>query len=83
MSGNGTSSIQRFDKLKEAGFNEVQARALIEDRETNVSKEDLGFATAELKRDIKELDQRLKPLGPNLKGILKNLIQKLKHQGRT
>ena len=72
MSGNGASSIQRFDKLKEAGFNEVQARALIEDRETNVSKEDLGFATAELKKDIETIRAELKrdierTLEPNLK----------------
>ena len=71
MGGNGFSSLKNFDTLKEAGFDETQARAILEMMsQDSASKQDLEYATAELKReievnkaelkrDIKELDNKI------------------------
>ena len=88
MSGNGDSSIQRLDKFKEVGFNEAQARTLVEDQLSQASKDDLKFATieikrdietvrAELKRDIKELDTKVETIKSELKRDIKELDTKV------
>ena len=79
MGGNGFSSLKNFDTLKEAGFNESQARALLEMMsQDSASRQDLEYATAELKReieankaelkrDIKELDNKIEITKAELK----------------
>ena len=68
MSSNGTFSIQKFDKLKESGFNEQQARGLLEIiSEDSISKADLQVSTTGLKRDIKELDAKIETVRAELK----------------
>ena len=61
MGGNGFSSIRNFDALREAGFSEPQARAILEMMsQDSASKADLEYATAELKRDIETTKAELK-----------------------
>ncbi len=68
MGGNGFSSLRNFDSLKEAGFNETQARAILEMMsQDSASKQDLEYATAELKREIAEIKRDIKELELSLK----------------
>ena len=67
MGGNGFSSLKNFDTLKEAGFNENQARAILEMmNQDSASKQDLEHATADLKRDIAEIKRDIKKLEERL-----------------
>ena len=61
MAGNGLSSIKNLDTLTEAGFNEKQARAILQMMSQDAaSKADLERSTTELKRDIETVRSELK-----------------------
>ena len=78
MGGNGFSSLKNFDALKEAGFNEAQARAILEMvSQDAASKQDLEYATAELKREIKGLDGKIEATKAELKRDIKELDIKI------
>ena len=79
MSSNGTLSIQRVDKLKELGFNEQQARGLLDlMSETSISKADLQASSNDLKRDIKELDTKIEYIRAELKRDIEIVRSELK-----
>ena len=78
MGGNGFSSLKNFDTLKEAGFDESQARAILEMMsQDSASKQDLEYATAELKRDIAELKREIEANKAELKRDIKELDNKI------
>ena len=78
MSGNGFSSLKNFDKLKEAGFNENQARAILEMMsQDSVSKQDLEHATAELKRDIADIKRDIADIKRDIKSLDKKINYKM------
>ena len=82
MGGNGFSSLKNFDTLKEAGFNESQARAILEMMsQDSASKQDLKYATAELKRDIANIERDIKELNNKIeitKTVLESKIETTK-----
>ena len=78
MGGNGFSSLKNFDTLKEAGFDEAQARAILEMMsQDSVSRQDLEVTKLELKRDIKELDSKIENFRIELKREIKELDTKI------
>ena len=79
MSSNGTISIQRVDRLKEIGFNEQQARGLLEIiSEESISKADVELSTTLLQRDIKELDTKIETVRAELKKDIETIRTELK-----
>ena len=68
MGGNGFSTIQSLDELTKAGFTDEQARAVLRTiSQDSASRADLEHATAELKRDIKQLDAKIEVVRSELK----------------
>ena len=60
MATNGFSSLKNFDNLKEAGFSENQAWAILKMMgQDSASKQDLEHATAELKREIADIKREI------------------------
>ena len=79
MGGNGFSSIQSLDELTKAGFTDEQARAVLRTfSQDSASRADLEHATAELKRDIKQLDAKIEGVRSELKRDIEGVKSELK-----
>ena len=64
--------------LKEVGFSEAQARAILQMMsQDSASKQDLEYATAELKRDIRQLDTKMETVRAELKRDIGELNTKM------
>ena len=78
MAGNGLASIKNLDTLTEAGFNEKQARAILQMMSQDAaSKADLERSTTELKRDIETVRSELKRDIETFRSELKRDIKEL------
>ena len=79
------ASIKTLDDLKEAGFNDVQARAILRAKtsEDSASKEDLVFATTQLTKDIEtikaDLTKDIETVRADLKRDIKEMELSLKN----
>ncbi len=90
MSGNGFSSIKNLDALTQAGFSDQQARAILQAMgQDAATKADLEYATAEihreiqliradLERNIKELNFKIKELDSKIEFIRADLKRDIK-----
>ena len=84
MGGNGFSSIQSLDELTKAGFTDEQARAVLRTiSQDSASRADLEHATAELKRDIKQLDAKIEGVRSELKKDIEGVRSELKKDIET
>ncbi len=64
---NGIESIRNLDNLMASGFTDSQARALLEAMSQNVAtKSDVEIAKLELKRDIKEVENKIEKVRADL-----------------
>ena len=78
MGSNGFSPIQNLDELTKAGFTDEQARAVLRTvPQDSASRTDIEHAATELKRDIKELDGKIKTTKAELKRDIKELDGKI------
>ncbi len=79
VSGNGFSSIKNLDALTEAGFSDKQARALLQAMgQDAATKTDLEYATAELKREMKNLDVKIETVRKDLELKIETIRADLK-----
>ena len=69
MNGNGTTTFQTIDKLKELlNIDDEKARGLFEIiSKESISKADVELSTTLLQRDIKELDTKIETIRAELK----------------
>ena len=85
MSGNGTTTFQTIDKLKELlNIDDEKARGLFEIiSQESISKADVELSTTLLKRDIKELDIKIETIRAELKKDIETTKSELKKDIET